>query len=653
VPLARPKPAAAHARARVSRLAPVLLALAIVAAYWNSFASGFHFDDWHVLEDNPWIRSLAYVPRFFVDPHTTTVLRENADLRPVLLASFALNWAVSGAEVWSYHAVNLILHWLAALLVFRIVRDDLWLDDAVAVPVALAAALVVAVHPLNTEPVNYLSARSALLTTVFYLGAFDAAVRGRRVGASALLVLALLTKAIAITLPLVLLAYRALAPREARAVAVERLSAGFLAALGVLAAGGLVYRAWLLPPWVQAATHDASVTPWIYFITEWSAYLYYLRLFLWPDALVIDRLDYPLARSILEVQAWGSLLALAALGALAWRLRRRWPIVTFAVLWYLITLAPESSFFPLAEPVNEHRPYLAMLSLGALAGLALTALAALVARVMRASATRVTVAVVAVVVIVLGGATHVRNEVWRDDYTLWKDAIEKAPRNPRAWLNAGHAAMARGEDDAARTYLLAGVRLAPCYAYLHMNLSALEARAQRLEESLRWADEAARCNPGLALTAYYRGAALERLGRFDEALDAYRRTTALDPHHAGAWQAQAAVLERREAWADAAAAFDRALEENPTLVEAAMRAGLLYHYRLADAARAVERYRTALRLTPTHYGAHYQLAMALLAAGEPDAARAAWSAFTPLAEQHGDRASLESAPEALRARGAS
>src|SRR6185436_5213435 len=60
-----------------------------------------------------------------------------------------------------------------------------------------------------------------------------------------------------------------------------------------VAVAGLLYRALLLPPWIYATSHRADVTPWRYLMTEWSAYLYYLRLFVWPDALVVDRLDYP------------------------------------------------------------------------------------------------------------------------------------------------------------------------------------------------------------------------------------------------------------------------------------------------------------------------------------------------------------------------
>ena len=390
------------------------------------------------------------------------------------------------------------------------------------------------------------------------------------------------------------------------------------------------------------------MTPWTYFVTEWSALLYYLRLFVWPDALVIDRVDFPYVRSLVDVQAWGSLLALGGLGATIWWLAQRERAFAFGALWFLLTLAPESSFFPLAEPVNEHRPYLAMLGLATIAALGLWRAARFVARRLVAPPPWVFAVVVTFVVTLLGAATHARNEVWRDDLRLWLDATEKAPRNARAWMNAGHAALTRGDLAQARPLLLEAHRLNPCYAYVQLNLSALAAREDDAAASLRWADDAVRCNPGLALARVGRAEALERLGRLDEALAEYREATRLDAVHAGAWLAQGRLLESRGEWAAAAAAYDAAAAADPMSTEAPMRAGLLYSYRLGNGATAVERYRAVLALDPAHYGAHYQLAVALLAAGRRDEALAAWSRFTPLALAIGDEASVESAPAELR-----
>src|SRR5437870_8639826 len=306
----------------------------------------------------------------------------------------------------------------------------------------------------------------------------------------------MLTKAVPAPLPAALLGHAPPARRRGG----TRVSGGMLAALVAVAAGGLAYRAVLLPASVVQATHGADVTRAVYFMTEWSAYLYYLRLFLWPNALVVDRLDYPVVRTFAEPQAWASLAGLVGLGTLAWKVRRRLPALSFAFVWFVVALAAESTVFPLAEAVNEHRPYLAMLGLGTAASLGLWHAVTLVAPARRMPAFA---AVVGVVACGLGWAAHARTEVWRDDYTLWLDATRKAPANARAWTNAGHAALARGHYDEARPRLVEGQPLAPCYSYALFNLRAVERLTGRLADPPRWGDEGVRCNPGLALPHLY------------------------------------------------------------------------------------------------------------------------------------------------------
>ena len=617
---------------------PALLALAIAAAYARTLGVPFLFDDWHVIVQNPAIRSLAFVPRFFVDPRTATVIADNQDLRPLLMASFALNFAVSGLAPWSWHVVNLLFHWTAAVLVLRIVRDHLWVDARV----ALFAALVVALHPLCSSAVNYVSARSALLTTVFYLAAFDAALHERRYLALGLFAAALATKAIAVTWPIVLVVHALL--RRERDGTPPRWD--FVAVAVAVAVAGTFYRVAFVPIWVLDVSRRPDVSRWEYLLTGWSAYVHYLRLFLWPNALVIDRFDFPIVRSLAEPRAWGSFAIVGGLGAAAWATRRRVPALAFATALIVVTLAPETLLFSLGEAVNEHRPYLAMLGFATLAGLALDGVARAVARV--GGAGRAVVIVATVVTLVLGAATAARNETWRDEYGFWLDATKKAPANPRVWQAAGEVALERGRlDEAARLFAEAD-RLHPCGAPTLLGLSRLAVARGDLGAALVRADAAVECVPRLEASHVQRADVLERRGRIDDAIAALARATALDDRDARAWQAEGRLLERRERWREAAAAYDHALAVDPTRVDAAMPAGLLYHYRLQDPLRAVDRYAIVLRLVPAHYGAHYQLAMALLAAGRVPEAQTAWAAFVPMAEAHHDQASLAAAPPGLR-----
>ena len=617
---------------RLTLLTAALLAIGIGAAYSNSLSVGFEFDDVYLLTNNPSIRSLRNIPRFFYDPFTLTTVRENADLRPVLQITYALNHAISGLRPWSYHAVNMVLHLVAALLVFRIVRDHLWPGPALA---PAAAALFFALAPLNSQTLDYMSARSALLCTTLYLAAFWCVLRRRQWPAALLHALALLTKAIAVTLPAVIVAYdflyrdRARCPTVLGYVRDWRRVVRLVLAPVVLDLAYLLYRRLLLPPWVSETFHQSFTTPWLWFMSEWSAQLYYVRLFLWPDALSIDH-DFPYAFSFFQARAWLALCVIVAWIAVALRSAARRPLVAFATLWFFITLAPESSFAPLAEVVNDHRPYIAS-SLG---------LSVLLAWLIHEASSRLRerqqpafVLACLVLCAVTIPITRHRNWQWQDSVRLWTDAAEKGPGNGRAWMNAGLALMARGQLAEARRHFERARASNPGYAYVYMNISVLEAHEGHLDAALHAADEAVRLNPGLAPAHYYRGRVLEKLGRTEEAAAAYEQALAIDPRHL-----------------EASNALARLTPNGASSAEALMQSGLdaLYAQRKPEEAAAY--FRKVLDRNPTHYGATYQLAEALDASGHGDEAQRLWATVLQMAEGYGDQTTAATARARLQAK---
>ena len=617
---------------RLTLLTAALLSIGIGAAYSNSLSVGFEFDDVYLLTNNPSIRSLRNIPRFFYDPFTLTTVRENADLRPVLQITYALNHAISGLRPWSYHAVNMVLHLVAALLVFRIVRDHLWPGPAL---VPAAAALFFALAPLNSQTLDYMSARSALLCTTLYLAAFWCVLRRRQWPAALLHALALLTKAIAVTLPAVIVAYdflyrdRARCPTVLGYVRDWRRVVRLVLAPVVLDLAYLLYRRLLLPPWVSETFHQSFTTPWLWFMSEWSAQLYYVRLFLWPDALSIDH-DFPYAFSFFQARAWLALCVIVAWIAVALRSAARRPLVAFATVWFFITLAPESSFAPLAEVVNDHRPYIAS-SLG---------LSVLLAWLIHEASSRLRerqqpafVLACLVLCAVTIPITRHRNWQWQDSVRLWTDAAEKGPGNGRAWMNAGLALMARGQLAEARRHFERARASNPGYAYVYMNISVLEAHEGHLDAALRAADEAVRLNPGLAPAHYYRGRVLEKLRRTEEAAAAYEQALAIDPRHL-----------------EASNALARLTPKGASGAEALMQSGLdaLYAQRKPEEAAAY--FRKVLDRNPTHYGATYQLAEALDASGHGDEAQRLWATVLQMAEGYGDQTTAATARARLQAK---
>ena len=615
-----------------------LLALALGVAYGNSFSIGFYFDDSYGIADNESIRSLSNIPRFFSDPFLLTPVRANVDVRPVLQATFALNYAISGLRPWSWHAVNLLLHLGAALLVFLLVRDHLWWPSSTRgatgearIPAA-GAALLFAMAPLQTQPLDYLWARSALLCSTLYLGALLLALRRRPKAAALLHALALCTKAIAVTFPVALLCadflYRS---RESYPTARHWLGRWprllrLLAAPAALNLLYLAYRHAVLPDWADQSRHEAFVTPWMWFVSQWPAHVEYVRQFVWPDGLNVDH-AFPYATSALEPRALLAGGALLAWIVLAARAAPRRPHVTFATLWFFLSLAPESSFAALAEVTNDHRPYLAS-SLG----LSLLLSWLLWEAAQRLSARRAfALAALALATAAVPVVRH-RNWQWQDPLRLWTDSVQKAPHNARGWQNLGVARMDHGDLAGARVALERARRLGPTWPYTHMNLAALAMHERRYPDALRAADEGVRVAPRLGLAHYYRGQALEKLSRNADAARAYRDALAVHP---GLREAELALASlQRDA-------------PDPQELRALMDEGLALRYRAGDARRAADVFKKVLSRMPDHYGATYQLAAALDAEGRRAEARPLWEKMLRMAEQVHDEPTRRTATARL------
>src|SRR5262249_22827670 len=153
-------------------------AIAAAAAYWNSLIGAWALDDFHSIVDNPCVRSLSFIPRYFRDPDTFTTLKPNVDYRPVLQATYALDYWLSdalrgsGYDVVVWHVTSLLMHVVVAWSIFLLGRR-LFGTGGVA-PVgglsrragdraALLAAVLFAVHPIGSECADYISDRSSLL----------------------------------------------------------------------------------------------------------------------------------------------------------------------------------------------------------------------------------------------------------------------------------------------------------------------------------------------------------------------------------------------------------------------------------------------------------------------------------------------------------
>jgi hypothetical protein len=187
--------------------APVAITVVCLLCYVNALDGAFHYDDFHSIVDNPGVRSLENIPAFFWDTTLFSVDESKGMYRPLLLLTYALNYVVGGYASPGYQAVNLFLHIACSVLVWAIAAVFFRQGS-----IALMCGLLFAVHPMATEPVNYVSSRSELLAGVFYLGSFLTYLTAQRAAhlrhlSIVLFAFGLLSKATVVTLPLVLLVY--------------------------------------------------------------------------------------------------------------------------------------------------------------------------------------------------------------------------------------------------------------------------------------------------------------------------------------------------------------------------------------------------------------------------------------------------------------
>lgn len=508
-------------------LRPLSLIAFAVVAYLPSLSVPFVFDDIPNIVLNPWVH-----PEHFSE--LPAVLDTPINSRRVLAhLSFALNYLYGQLDPWGYHAVNIMIHALNAVLLYALMRA---LSQAPrspgrlrinAEPFAFSAALLWAVHPVNTQAVTYIVQRMASLAAVFYLLALLLFVLwrcGRIDGRWAwpALILAgsagFVTKEHVVTLPAALLLLDIILFSGWRRYHAW-LAAGLLALAAVL---GALYAGSAFTHLLETSA-NRGYSGLERLLTEGRVIAHYLSLLAWPDPARLQ-IDYAftISHGLLQppstVFAWGCLLLVSGLALRYWH---RWPWPALGWLFFLLALAVESSIIML-EIAFEHRLYLPSTLL--IAGL----LAPMFAGLARERERR---GLALVLLVLAGGLTYLtmaRNADWTDKGQLWAQDIDRGASPYRARLNSavgltsqGHFQAALDQLEPLRDQELKPVARAKVQVLRGEALAALDRHAEALE-ALR---AALASQPYWQRPAYSAANSLLQLGRRDaaEALAAQMR----------------------------------------------------------------------------------------------------------------------------------
>ncbi len=536
-----------------SVVAAVLLVAMTAAAYLPASRGGWVWDDDVYVEHNPTLAEPGGLGRIWLDIEATP------QYYPLVHTSFWLEHRLWGDEPAGYHWVNILLHALSAVLLWRVL---ILLLPGNLLAGAWAAAAIFALHPVHVESVAWVTERKNVLSGVFYLAAALSYLRwtlveeerSRKLYALSLLFFlgALLSKTVTASLPAALLLI--LWWKRGRLTLVDlRNTAPFF----VLGAGLGLLTVWVEKHYVGAAGAAWDLSFFDRCLIAGRALWFYLGKLVWPARLTFI---YPRW----EIGAgWQIVFPSAALAAAAalWLLRRRLgrgPLV--AALYFAGTLFPALGFFDVYPMqysfVADHFQYLASLGPIVLAAAAGARLAD------RRSRRRVAAASLVAVLLILGVLTWRQGRVYRDEETLWRDTLAK---NPGAWMahnNLGMLLQSRGELDAAARHYRRTVELKPDYAYGHNNLgTAVEARDRRA--AIGHFERALELDPDYAKAHYNLGSALAAEGRAAAAERHFRRAVELDPEHASARNNLANLLAAQGRLEEAIGHYRRSLELRP------------------------------------------------------------------------------------------
>jgi len=438
------------------------LAFILLLVYSNSLDCGWHLDDFHSIIQNPYIHLKDLTWSGISKSLHSDLNYPDRLYRPLAGLTFALNFFISGTDPFSFHLVNLLIHWLCSVFLFLFLYQTLHLPSfhekyaASAYSIALLSAVLWAINPIQTQSVTYVVQRMTSLAGLFYIMSMFFYAKGRTAqdgkrrflyGALCFtaFVLAFGSKENAALLPFSILLYEGILVQADIVSWITRNKTYVLTALALMLTLSVLYVYYRRGSFLSFL-NDYEERPFTLsqrLLTQPRVVLFYLSLIFYPlpGRLSIAH-SFDISTSLFSpVSTLFAILSLVGAVVFAIFFSRRYRILSFCILFFLVNHLLESSMFPL-ELVFEHRNYIP--SMVVFLPLAM-GICLLIGRYGNAAGMRsILAAFVVLLVFGLGHATYLRNFAWKTEASLWSDASLKAPDQFRPHHNLGVAYQKQG-----------------------------------------------------------------------------------------------------------------------------------------------------------------------------------------------------------------
>jgi tetratricopeptide (TPR) repeat protein len=659
IPRAHPGGAGGAGGARWA--APALVALATAVVFLPALRADFiNYDDPENFLENPHFRGLGRANLRWM------LLFHSGNYQPLTWVTHAVDYLLWGMDPRGHHLTSVLVHVATALAVYlaiiALVRAAVEGPGAAADEpglrrAAAAGALVFAIHPLRVESVAWVTERRDVLSGLFFVLTVVAYLRAQRLAAVGrargpwiglsivCLVLSLLSKAWAMTMPVVLLLLDVHPLRRFVRVGGRRPPWGPILAekipFAVIALAGAVvafaaqreFMPALEPHPVPARLAQAAY-----------GLAFYVRKTLVPVGLY----PYYELRLPLDPTAPRFVAAAAAVGAITLVLvvlRRRWPAGLVAWCGYGVIVSPVLGLAQAGIHLAADRfTYVATMPLAALAGGGVYALWTRAAAPWVSAGARVGAAAPVIALLAaLGVATFAQVRVWRDSVTLWSHAVTVAPDNAVVHQNLGVALKEAGRLEEAIGHLAQASALRPDWVEARLSLAGALATARRYERAIAELQQIVAAHPDHGDALYSLGVASFLLGRTADAIGYYQRAIAANPDDVRAYYNLGHVYAQEGNAFAAAAQWEKAVALAPDNVAVRNAFGVVL-VTLDRPAVAEEQFRAALRVAPDDPDSLSNLGLALDRQGKRAEAVELWRRVLRLDPSHARaRANLEHA----------
>lgn len=616
--------------------AAVVLAIAIGAVYGRSFHAPFIFDDVDGIVNNESVTSLWPLvgPADHPGPLNPPPNLPSSG-RPLVSFSLAANYYWGRLNPVGYHVFNVTIHFLTAILLWAIVRRTLRLPyfaarfNSSAGWLALATALVWALHPLQTEAVVYVTQRSELLMALFYLATLYCSMRywasnnhrSRRAAWLSLATFASLagmaSKEVMVSAPVMVLLFERTFISGSWSSALRR-SWPLYAGLAVT---------WLLllalnigAPRGNSAGFGLGLPLFSWWLTQFQVVLMYLKLVIWPSPLLIHY-QLPYLTSI--GQAWMYIVPVLLLAVVTVALLWRNQPAGYLLMGLFVILSPTSVVPILTEVAAERRMYLPLATIVVLFVVGgYVAVQWVVGSFVGAKQDirvrqlprLVTVATFVALMLLFGLVSAKRLRAYEDPVRLWREVAQIQPRNALAHGNLGSLLGKAGQLAEGIEELQIAVSLKPDDSTALSNLGHALSESGRSAEGIEKLRAALKLAPDDPAALINLGVALIQAGRFAEAVDPLQRAVRIKPSFAMAHNNLGGALSGIGKVPEAIEQFRQALNLDPDLVDAHQNLGV-FLARSGDFQGAISHLEEAVRLQPQSAPAHGSLGQVLKQVG--------------------------------------